>query len=172
MRSGRPEGPRVSSSSILPTVKSPRPIQPDGKVHGVVAAIRRPTDDRWLLIRRSYTVTAPGKICFPGGTVELGETLENALSREMREDLGAEIRAVRQCWKWESPDKPLILFGWIAELLSENLQPDPAEVAETLWLTAEEAVEHPDAMPSNRSFVACLVQEITRERVSHVRSIR
>jgi 8-oxo-dGTP diphosphatase len=143
-------------------MKPPRPIQPDGKVHGVVAAIHRPADDRWLMIRRSYTVAAPGKICFPGGTVELGEKLEDALAREMREELGADIRAVRQCWRWESPDRPLVLFGWIAELLSENLRPDPAEVAETLWLTATEAVEHPDAMPSNRSFVACLVREISR----------
>jgi 8-oxo-dGTP diphosphatase len=143
-------------------MKPARPLQPDGKVHGVVAAIHRPADDRWLLIRRSYTVAAPGKICFPGGTVELNETLEDALTREMREELGAEIRPVRQCWHWESPDRPLVLFGWIAELLSDDLQPDPAEVAEFLWLTATEAVEHIDAMPSNRSFVACLVREISR----------
>jgi 8-oxo-dGTP pyrophosphatase MutT (NUDIX family) len=143
-------------------MKPPRPIQSDGKVHGVVAAIHRPADDKWLMIRRSYTVAAPGKICFPGGTVELNESLQDALAREMREELGAEIRPVKQCWRWESPDKPLVLFGWIAELLSDKIRIDPQEVAEYLWLTASEAVEHPDAMPSNRSFVACLLREVAK----------
>lgn len=138
---------------------SPRPIQPDGKLHGVVAAIHRPADDRWLCIRRSPHVAAPGKVCFPGGAVEIGEELAAAVVREMREELGAIIRPLRQCWRWEAPDRPLILFGWTAELLTEQLTPDPIEVAEVLWLTATEAVDHPDALPSNRAFVACLLEQ-------------
>ena len=133
-----------------------RPIQPDGRLHGVVAAIWR-ADGRWLLIRRSQHVAAPGMICFPGGAVELGEDLEAALHREILEELGITIRPLQQCWRWESPDRPLTLFGWVAKWTGGELQPAPHEVAEVLWLTAEEAVEHPDAMASNRDFVACLV---------------
>ena len=137
----------------------PRPIQPDGRMHGVIAAIRR-DDDRWLLIRRSEEVAAPGKVCFPGGGVEVGEDLVTALVREMQEELGVSIRPVKQCWKWESPDRPLTLFGWIAELLDDELRPEPTEVSEILWLTAEEAIEHPDAMPTNRDFVTCLLKAV------------
>ena len=144
---------------------NPRPIQPDGRLHGVIAAIRR-DDNRWLLIRRSQQVAAPGKVCFPGGGVEVGEDLVTALVREMREELGVSIRPIRQCWKWESPDRPLTLFGWIAELLDNELQPEPAEVSEILWLTAEEAIEHPDAMPTNRDFVTCLLQAVENPRPS------
>ena len=136
----------------------PRPIQPDGKLHGVVAAIHRAADDRWLLIRRSMHVAAPGKVCFPGGAVEIGESLTDAVVREAREELGAHIRPLRQCWRWEASDRPLVLFGWTAELLRDEINPDPAEVAEILWLTAAEAIEHPDALSSNRSFVECLLQ--------------
>lgn len=134
----------------------PRPIQPDGRLHGVIAAIRR-EDGRWLLIRRSRHVAAPGKVCFPGGGVELGEDIQSALMREMREELGVSVKLVKQCWKWESPDRPLTLFGWTAELLSEDIRPEPAEISEILWLTADEAVEHPDAMPTNRDFVNSLM---------------
>jgi 8-oxo-dGTP diphosphatase len=133
-----------------------RPVQSDGRTHGVVAAIRR-EDGRWLLIRRSALVAAPGKICFPGGAVEVGEDLEAALHREMKEELGVAIKPVRQCWRWDSGERPLTLFGWVAEWIDGELRPEPGEVAEVLWLTAEEAAEHPDAMSSNRSFVECLL---------------
>ncbi len=138
-----------------------RPIQPDGKLHGVVAAIHRAADNRWLLVRRSATVAAPLKVCFPGGGVEIGESIEAALIREMREELGVAINPIKHCWTWEAPDRPLKLFGWIAELAvgTVELRPDPAEIAEVLWLTAEEAISHPDALSSNRSFVACLLEE-------------
>jgi 8-oxo-dGTP diphosphatase len=127
----------------------------------VVAAIRR-ADERWLMIRRSSIVAAPLKVCFPGGAVERGETLETAIVREMREELGVEVKPLRQCWRWEAPDRPLTLWGWTAELIGGELNPDPAEVAETLWLTADEAVNHPDAMASNRDFVACLMKPENR----------
>jgi 8-oxo-dGTP pyrophosphatase MutT (NUDIX family) len=134
-----------------------RPIQPDGKLHGVVAAIHRPADDRWLLIRRSATVAAPLKVCFPGGGVEIGESIEAAVVREIREELGVQIQPIKHCWTWDHPERPLKLFGWIAVLTGGDLRPDPAEIAEILWLTAEEAIHHPDALSSNRSFVECLV---------------
>src|SRR5258706_10105859 len=134
-----------------------RPVQGDGRVHGVVAAIRR-GDGRWLMIRRSAHVAAPLKVCFPGGAVEPGEALDIAIVREMREELGLEVRPLHQCWRWEAPDRPLTLWGWTAELIGGELQPDPMEVAETLWLTPEEAVEHPGALASNRDFVAVLLK--------------
>ena len=112
---------------------NPRPIQPDGRLHGVVAAIRR-EDGRWLCIRRSLHVAAPGKVCFPGGAVEVGEDLAAAIVREMREELGVLVKPLRQCWRWEASDRPLTLFGWTAELLDGVLRPEPTEVAEILWL--------------------------------------
>ena len=132
-----------------------RPIQPDGRLHGVIAAIRR--GEQWLLIRRSEHVIAPGKVCFPGGAVEIGEDLAAAIVREVREELGILIRPIRQCWKWEALDRPLTLFGWIAEWVGGELSPDPHEVAEVIWLTAQEAIDHPHAIGTNREFVNCLV---------------
>jgi hypothetical protein len=34
---------------------------------------------------------------------------------------------------------------------------DPKEVAEVLWLSSQQVVEHPDAMATNRSFVEALL---------------
>ena len=52
-----------------------------------VCAVARTSDGRYLLIRRADT----GTWALPGGTVEWGESLREALPREVREEAGAEI---------------------------------------------------------------------------------
>jgi len=50
---------------------------------GIAAAARTP-DGKWVLIRRADT----GTWALPGGTLEWGETLREALMREMEEEAG------------------------------------------------------------------------------------
>jgi 8-oxo-dGTP diphosphatase len=133
----------------------PRPRQPDGRVHGVVVACQRP-DGRWLCIRRSAHVAAPLKVCFPGGAMELGESQESAVIREMHEELGITVHPNRCVWKWDSPTSELTLWGWTADFPDSELNPDPSEVAEILWLTDDEAIQHPDAMATNQDFINTL----------------
>ena len=62
-----------------------------------------------LVCRRPPGGAHPGKWEFPGGKVEPGETLEQALSREIREELGvaatvgAEIRRITHRYAARSP---------------------------------------------------------------------
>lgn len=49
-------------------------------------------DGKVLLIRRGKEPLR-GRWVIPGGTVELGETLEEAVAREVREETGIEVRA-------------------------------------------------------------------------------
>ena len=124
----------------------------------MVIALQR--NGKWLVIRRSLNVPAPGKVCFPGGAMEVGESQEEAVVREAKEELGLHVRPVRRIWHWEAPGKAapgLTLWGWVADVADwETLQPDAAEVAEVFWMDAEEVPRHPDALPSNASFCACL----------------
>lgn len=135
--------------------KPRRPVQSDGRIHGVAVAVMR-DDGRYLVIRRSKHVGSPRKVCFPGGTVELGESQEAAVAREMWEELRARVTPLRSVWRHDFPDKPLTLFGWIARLESHDIEPQKEEIEEVFWLTPEEACKHADALPTVKDFVDCL----------------
>lgn len=106
-----------------------------------------------LAIRRSAIVSAPGKICFPGGGIEADETEADALCRELREELNAAIRPLRRVWEFVTPWN-VHLAWWLAERL-DAAEPVPhlPEVAEYFWLTPEEMLAHPDLLYSNREFL-------------------
>ncbi len=74
-----------------------RPGHPQVGVGGVVLS-----DQRVLLIRRGKQPLV-GRWSIPGGTVEWGETLEQALVREMAEETGLEVE----------PQELLTVFDWI-----------------------------------------------------------
>lgn len=131
-------------------------IPPAERPEGVVVACRRP-DGRWLLIRRSATVRRPLRVCFPGGWIEAGETQAEAVTREMREELDANVIPVRCVWSHVFGEPPRLLWGWLAELTSPTLSPDPSEVHEVLWLTPDEAISHPDVLPYTDAFLAALL---------------
>ena len=57
----------------------------------VVVAAAIECDGRYLVARRTRPADVAGRWEFPGGKVERGETGEQALIREIREELGVEI---------------------------------------------------------------------------------
>ena len=145
-----------------------RPLQSDGRLHGVIAGIRD-GDHRLLMIRRAQNIWAAGKVCFPGGSMEVGETQEAALVREMQEELGIDVKPLCQVWRWESMDPedpnarpgfvyplPLTLWGWEAQIISGDPTPHPDEIAEFRWMSEAEIAAHPDCLPTNCLFLEAL----------------
>jgi 8-oxo-dGTP pyrophosphatase MutT (NUDIX family) len=129
--------------------------------HGVAVAIRR-DDGKYLMVRRSRHVRSPLAVCFPGGMVEEGETQEQAVIREMIEELGLRVTPIRAVWRYHWPERNLLLFGWEATLdPGQQLRPDESEIAEVLWLSPEEGCAHPDALPTNRDFIQCLCGDLS-----------
>jgi 8-oxo-dGTP pyrophosphatase MutT (NUDIX family) len=130
-------------------------VQDDGRVHGVVFGCRR-ADGRYLMVRRSRHVPLPGKVCFPGGGVNLGETQEAACIREAQEELGIIVRPLRAVWQCEFGAGPIKIFGWLAMLESGPIRPGPLEIEEVLWLSRAEALGHPDGLATNEGFIDAL----------------
>lgn len=97
-------------------------------VEVAVGVLLKPSGD-FLLTSRP-----PGKVYqgfweFPGGKLERGETVEDALRRELKEEIGVTVGAIHP-WKVEMVDYPHALvrlnfckiFDWDGELLMHEGQ--------------------------------------------------
>ncbi|MBI5865337.1 MAG: NUDIX domain-containing protein [Planctomycetes bacterium] len=125
---------------------------------GVVAVVFR--QGRFLVIQRAAGILAGGAWCFVGGAIEPGETQEQALVREFREEVGGTVLPVQCVWRFESANGRLRLFWWVAELPEGELTPNPAEVAEIRWCTTDELLNLPNLLETNRHFVLSRLPEI------------
>ena len=122
--------------------------------HGVVAVVVR--RERFLVIRRSEEVVAPGKICFPGGGIEAGESEEQTLVREIHEELGVAITPLRRVWRSVTPWK-VELAWWLGGIGDgQRIEPNPAEVASVHWYRAEEMRGLPNLLESMHPFLDAL----------------
>jgi 8-oxo-dGTP pyrophosphatase MutT (NUDIX family) len=119
-----------------------------------VAVIVR--EDRLLVIQRSAHVAKPLAWCFPGGAIEAGESEEQTLVRELREELKAKVRPLRHLWR-SATEWDVHLGWWLAELeQGEALIPNPQEVSDFRWLTREEIRVLPGLLSSNVAFLDAL----------------
>jgi (d)CTP diphosphatase len=129
----------------------PSQSQPAIRRRGVVAVVH--IEERFLVIRRAAGIAAPRKFCFPGGGIEPGESEQDALRREVQEELSASARALRCIWRSVTP-WGVDLAWWLCELSDPGqVVPNPAEVESVHWLLPTEMMALAELLESNRHFL-------------------
>ena len=111
------------SGVLIADGERPREGGADRKVVDVAVGVLLRPDGDFLLTSRPPGKVYEGYWEFPGGKLEAGETVEQALRRELHEEIGITIGAV-QPWKVEVVDYPHALvrlhfckvFDWTGEL--------------------------------------------------------
>lgn len=104
---------------------------------------------------------------FPGGSVDVGETMEENIKREAREEIGVDIH-IKQLLQHihvvsvsaASYEYQVYIVPYICEIVSGSIAPRDEEVLETRWLRPSEILELP-LVNDNKSFFRLVLPEIT-----------
>ena len=118
----------------------------------VVAAIIRDDDGRIFATQRGYGAMKDGWE-FPGGKIEAGETPEDALRREIMEELAVEIAidGFLCTVEWDYPDFHLTMHCYWCRVESGSLTLKEHEAAR--WLTINQ-LDTVDWLPADKEAIS------------------
>ena len=128
---------------------------------GVVAVIED-GEGRYLVIRRGLTLKrSPGWWCFVGGEVDPGESLETAMAREVREEVGLLGTVHEKVHECRSPDEAYLLhwFRVRPAPVGQEAVGHPVEVAELRWLSISDALRLDPVLPRLREWLEARAQD-------------
>lgn len=112
---------------------------------------------RVLLAQRPLSGRHPGAWEFPGGKVEQGETPEQCLARELREELGVEVQIERPfpAVRHSYPDLDIELLAFECRLTGGR--PRDMGCRAHAWVEPERLEEY-DLLPPDRRIASMLVE--------------
>jgi NAD+ diphosphatase len=94
--------------------------------------------DRALLGRQARW--PPGRYSALAGFVEPGESLEEAVAREVREEAGVEVRAPRYVSSQPWPFPSSLMLGFVADYAGGEPTPRDHELEDVRWFSHEELI--------------------------------
>jgi len=122
----------------------------------VVAAVIERRDRRLLIGQRRRHDSSPLKWEFPGGKVEPDESPQQALARELREELGVSLvrSALISSVQYQYPERePVTVTFFAVEITATELQPRAFE--RVAWVLPRELGDY-DFLAANRELIAQL----------------
>lgn len=111
----------------------------------IVGALIVKNDGEILLIK---TPKWKSDYSIPGGHVELGETIEDAVKRESKEEVGLDVELKEVLFVQESvyskefhKKKHFIFLECLCRAKSSDIKVDNREITEYIWIKPEKALE-------------------------------
>lgn len=96
----------------------------------------------------------------PGGHIEIGETMEEALKREIKEETNMEIEIIRLIDIFDGifPDtysqrKHLILIDFLCRRIGGEIQLQAEEAESYIWIDPKEAIKLPDILDTAKELI-------------------
>jgi len=135
------------------------PIRPIPGVAGVIL------DGNRILLNKRGKPPSEGKWGLPGGAVEVGETVEEALIREIREETCVTVRPIRLITILDSIHRDddgrvryhYVLFEYLCEYVSGEVSPG-SDAPDARWVKLNE-LDSVDIMPITKKFLLKVLRQ-------------
>jgi NAD+ diphosphatase len=122
-----------------------------------------------VLVRRGAEALLARGARFPrpffstlAGFVEIGETLEETVAREIREEVGIEVSDVRYFGSQPWPFPHSLMVGFTAQWAGGDVHPDDNEILEAQWFRADALPTVPPRLSIARRLIDAWVEEVLR----------
>lgn len=127
----------------------------------VIVLVRR--GDEFLLARKPEW--PPGRFSLVAGFLDFGESLEECVQREVREEVGVEVTNIRYVGSQNWPFPSQLMAGFVADYSGGTLQVDMNEIEEARWFSAESL---PDSLPGKRSIARYIIDRFGLKKQTSV----
>jgi NAD+ diphosphatase len=114
-------------------------------------------DESRVLLARSPGFP-PGMYSVLAGFVEPGESIEEAIKREVREEVGIEVANVRYFGSQPWPFPNSLMIGFTADYAGGELRVDPTEIEDAGWYEADEFPPLPPKVSIARAMIDGFVE--------------
>ena len=123
----------------------------------VAAALIRDERGRYLITQRRRGSHLEGLWEFPGGKVELHESAQECLRRELSEELSATFAVgdLVETVRWEYPDRVIVLHFFDCRLASGRIEPRESQAM--AWVAPENLDDY-EFPPADRALIDRLRQ--------------
>jgi NAD+ diphosphatase len=119
-----------------------------------------------VLVRREDRILLAHSPGFPqglysvlAGFVEPGESIEEAVVREVREEVGIEVTNVGYFGSQPWPFPNSLMIGFTADYMGGDLSPQPGEIEDAGWYTADDLPQLPPKISIARAMIDDFVKQ-------------
>jgi NAD+ diphosphatase len=95
------------------------------------------------------------------GFVEVGESLEQTVHREIREEVGVEVQGIRYFDSQPWPFPHSLMIGFHAEWASGDIRADGSEILDAQWFKADALPTVPPRLSIARRLIDAWVRDVT-----------
>jgi len=100
-----------------------------------------------------------GRYSTLAGFIEPGESAEQAVAREVKEEVGIDICNIRYVKSQSWPFPHSLMLGYFADYLSGEIIPDGEEILEARWFDPNDLPDLPPEFSISRQLIEAFVQQ-------------